>query len=362
MLGSSLFALRSLNCGRAGLFFIGTVLTLAINVTVSLAQIGGIDTDPGDRGTGGKNTIQGNLFLPNGRRLDRRIKLRLRSIYVEQFTMSDEAGAFSFRRLKGGSYTVVVDAGPEFEPAFETIDIIEPAVQRNDAGQVYTVSLRLQPHVNEQRPTRTVDAASADVPEEAQKLYKDALEASKSDRKRAIDLLKAALKIHPTYFSALNELGVQYLKLKDLDKAEAALTAAIEVAPKSFAPRLNRGIVFIQRRNYEAARAELQRAVDVESTSAAAHLYLGQSLIGLGAYEVAEKELRIAIGLGGGESLEAHRYLGAVYIETGNHERAASELETYLKFVPKARDSEKIREIIKEQRTSSVSAKGSPRI
>jgi len=44
----------------------------------------------------------------------------------------------------------------------------------------------------------------------------------------AIDLLEAALKIHPTYSSALNELGVQYLKLKDLDKAEAALTAALQ--------------------------------------------------------------------------------------------------------------------------------------
>ena len=229
-------------------------------------------------------------------------------------------------------------------------------------GTVLALTINVTPHVNEQRPTGTVDAASADVPEEAQKLYKDALEASKSDRKRAIDLLRAALKIHPTYFSALNELGVQFLKLKDLDKAEAALTAAIEVAPRSFAPRLNHGIVLIQRRNYEAARTELQRAVDAESSSSAAHLYLGQSLVGLGAYDAAEKELRIAIGLGGGESLEAHRYLGAVYIETGNHERAAAELETYLKFVPKARDSEKIREIIKEQRTSSVSAKGSPRI
>src|SRR5215510_12624146 len=153
MLGSSPFALRSVNCGRARLFLIGTALALAINATVSLAQIGGIDTDPGDRGTGGKNTIQGNLFLPNGRRLDRRIKLRLRSIYVEQFTMSDEARAFSFRRLKGASYTVVVDAGTEFEPASETVEIIEPAVQRNDAGQVYTFSLKLQPRINEQRPT-----------------------------------------------------------------------------------------------------------------------------------------------------------------------------------------------------------------
>ncbi|HKA19390.1 MAG TPA: tetratricopeptide repeat protein [Blastocatellia bacterium] len=362
MLGSSPFALSSSVRRRAGLLGIGTVLAIAINVSVSLAQIGGVDTDPGDRGTGGKNTIQGNLFLTNGRRLDRRIKLRLRSIYVEQFTMSDEAGAFSFRRLRGGSYTVIVDGGQEFESTSETVDIIEPAVQREDAGHVYTIHLRLQANVNAQRPVGTVDVPAADIPEEARKLYKDAVVASQADRGHAIDMLKAALKIHPTYLAALNELGVQYLKVKDLDKAEAALTAALKIAPRSFAPRLNRGIVLIKRRNYEAARDELRRAVDVEGSSAAAHLYLGQSLVGLGAYEAAEKELRIAIELGGGESLEAHRYLGAVYIETANPERAAAELETYLKLVPQARDSDKIREIIKQQRATSVSTKGSSRM
>src|SRR5215831_2747270 len=176
MLGSSSFARSLLYCRHAGLLVIGAVLAIAIDVTVSFAQIGGIDTDPGDRGNGGKNTIQGNLFLPNGRRLDRRIKLRLRSIYVEQFTMSDEAGSFSFRRLKGGSYTVLIDAGPEFEPAAETVDIIEPAVQGDDAGHVYSIHLRLQPRVNAQRPVGTVDAPAADIPEEARRLYKNAVE------------------------------------------------------------------------------------------------------------------------------------------------------------------------------------------
>src|SRR5215471_6226539 len=245
MLGSSPFAIRSLAFRRPALLGIVTLLAVAFNITVSLAQIGGVDTDPGDRGTGGKNTIQGNLFLPNGRRVDHRIKLRLRSIYVEQFTMSDETGAFSFRRLKGGSYTVVVEAGQEFESASERVDIIEPAVQRNDSGQTYTISLRLQPHIATSRAVGTVDATSADVPEEARKLYKTALEASQSDRSRAIDLLKAALKIHPTYVSALNELGVQYLRMKDLDKAEAALNEALRIAPASFTPRLNHGIVLL---------------------------------------------------------------------------------------------------------------------
>src|SRR5437763_11119351 len=66
------------------------------------AQMGGIDSDPGNPGTGGKNTIQGNIFYPDGRRLDRRAKVRLRSIMSgDLFIMTDDNGAFTFRRLRG---------------------------------------------------------------------------------------------------------------------------------------------------------------------------------------------------------------------------------------------------------------------
>ena len=357
MLVSSLCVLRWRRCARVTLPGVCALLVFAVSASPALAQMGGVDTDPGDPGTGGKNTIQGSLFYVDGRRVDRRVKLRLRSIHVDQFTMCDETGAFSFRRLKGGAYTVLVDAGADFEPATETVDIIEPAVQKGESGQVYTISIKLQPRYATPLPVGTVDARASEVPDEALALYKQALDASQSgDRKQAIKLLNTALKIHPTYMSALNELGVQHLRLKNLDEAQAALSAALKVAPEAFAPRLNHGIVLLYKRNYSAARDELSRAVETRQSSAAARLYLGESLVGLGNYRAAEIELRHAVTIGGSESLEAHRYLGAVYIETGAAERAAVELETYLRLVPTARDADKIREIIKNQRAAGLAS------
>ena len=350
MPSSSVCLLRWRRCKRVPLAVLSLFFTMTLLASAGHAQMGGVDTDPGDPGTGGKNTIQGSLYYIDGRRVDRRVKLRLRSIHIDQFTMCDESGAFSFRRLKGGAYTVLVETGTDFESASERVDIIEPASQKNASGQVYTISLKLQPRMHSPIPVGTVDARSADTPDEARKLYKQALDSSQSgDRKQAIKFLNAALKIYPAYMSALNELGVQHIRLKNLDEAQAALTRALEVAPEAFEPRLNHGIVLLQKGNYKAAQAELQRAVEAQPSSAAARLYLGKSLVGLGNYAAAGVELRQAITIGGSESLEAHRYLGAVYIETGEPQRAAGELEIYLRLVPGAGDAEKIREIIKKQ-------------
>jgi Tfp pilus assembly protein PilF len=317
----------------------------------SNAQIGGIDSDPGDPGTGGKNVITGNVYYNNGRRLDKRVKVRLRSLSSDQFRMSDDSGSFSFPRLAGGSYTITVDAGSDFEIAYETVDIIEPARRRNDPGQNYSVQITLTPKQNAVARAGTIDAAAGGVPEAARSIYKDALEAAKAgDSKKAIEQLDAALKIYPNYMSALNELGVQYMKLKKLDKAEESLRQAIKIAPDAFTPQLNYGILLLQKKDYVTAATELQRATQKDSSSAAAHLHLGRAFINLGVYPKAEKELQQAVNLGGDEVTEAHRYLAAVYIETRENVRAATELEKYLSLSPKAKDADKIRDIIKQLR------------
>ena len=317
----------------------------------SRAQVGGIDPDPGDPGTGGRNTIQGNIYLNNGRRLDRRAKVRLRSMNGDQFVMSDDSGAFSFRRLKGGTYTISVDAGSEFEIAYETVDIIELPRRRSEQGQAQTVQITLSPKQGATNRTGTVDASTAGVPEAARALYKEALEAAQSgDSKKAIEKLGEALKIHPNYMSALNELGLQYMKLKMLDKAEESLRQAIKIAPEAFTPRLNYGILLLQKKSYVEAATELQRATQKDSSNATAHLHLGRAFVNLAIYNKAEKELQQAVSIGGEDVIEAHRYLAAVYIETRESLRAASELEKYLSLSPQAKDAEKIRDIIKQLR------------
>jgi tetratricopeptide (TPR) repeat protein len=68
-------------------------------------------------------------------------------------------------------------------------------------------------------------------------------------------------------------------------------------------------------------------------------------------FDGAVHDLKQAISNGGEEGIEAYRYLGAVYIEKRQGDRAAEALETYLKLAPKAKDADRIRGIIREQRS-----------
>ena len=332
-------------------------LLVAICYSTAFAQIGGIDSDPGDRGTGGVNVIQGNIFIPGGRRLDYRAKVKLRSAIggAEQYQLSDDSGAFSFRRLVGGSYTLTVDAGSDYEIAVETVDIIEPGRRRGDPGMIMPVNIVLKVRSNPiPGKAGTIDASAGGVPEEARELYKQAVQsAAAGDNKKAIEQLNQALKLHPNFMTALNELGVQYMALKEWRKAAEALRAALKIGPEAFHPRLNYGIVLLQMKEYKPAVAELQLAVQKDSSSAVAYFQFGRALVNIANYDGAEKALKQAISIGGEESAEAHRYLGAVYIEKHDTVRAADELDAYLKLAPKAKDADRIRAIVKDLRSQA---------
>lgn len=332
------------------------ILFLAIGSSVANGQTGGIDSDPSDPGTGGKNQIQGNVYYPEGRRLDVRAKVRLRSLIgAEQFTMTDDNGAFTFRRLQGGTYNLFVDAGSRFEIAVETVDIIEPARRRGDSGMTITVQINLQPKQNAPKPVGTISASPNAIPEDALKLYNEALEFSKTgDQKKAIEQLNAAVKIFPDYVAALNELGVQHMRMKELTKAEAFFKQAIKIAPEMFTPRLNYGVLLVQMKNYPKAVDELYKALQKNAASATGHLYIGRALVNLGSYDDAEKFLQLAVKYGNDkeEMAETHRYLGAVYIEKKQSQKAIQELEKYLTLAPNAKDATKISDIIKQLRAS----------
>src|SRR5438552_18920581 len=88
------------------------VLLLIVSVTSTAAQ-GGIDYT----GTGGRHTIQGRIFYPSGRRSDvTNLKVVLESTNTGGLSVfADSNGSFAFRNLVGGTYTIVINAGDEYE-------------------------------------------------------------------------------------------------------------------------------------------------------------------------------------------------------------------------------------------------------
>lgn len=329
---------------------------LALGPTVVRAQgIGGIDMT----GTGGGNTIQGRINFPSGRRSDRQTVVRLQSNGLGDHTaMSDTNGSFSFRGLAPGSYTVVIEATDDYEAISESVyidpEISSPArgISLPSTSRIYSVQITLRPKTPSARSAPgVVDVALANVPKEAAELYRRARSSEQSgDSKAAVEQLKSAISIYPSFALALNELGVQYLKLGQAEKAIDVLGRAVKIVPQDYSPRLNYGIALLEKKELSNAEEQLRQAVRLNGQGASGHLYLGIALATQKKLDEGEQELKSAIELGGNSMNQAHYYLGGVYWGRREYEKAADELEAYLKEEPQVPDANRIRETIKELR------------
>jgi len=320
-------------------------------------------------GTGGLHRIQGRIYFPSGRRSDvTNIKITLESSSSERiFVFADVNGSFTFNNLASGNYRITVDAGPEYEPATETV-LIEGAgssrtnnsvdFARSNVPRTFSVMISLQPKPVAGNKAAVVNAALSSVPKAAADVYRAALDSAKvGDTKKAIDELKTALSLYPNFVLALNELGVQYLKIGETNKAVDALRNAVALQPDDFTPRLNYGIALLEAKNPSAAEEQLRLAVAKNGSSWSANMYLGVALIGLRRFAEAEQQLLRALDIGGRRVGLPHYWLGGIYWERHEYARAASELEQYLELVPNAPNADKIRSTIKDLHARQASPK-----
>lgn len=310
-------------------------------------------------GTGGRHSIKGRLVFPSGQRADIRLKVRLESFGAGDLTViSDVNGNFGFQSLRPGSYTVVIDGGEHFESERETV-LIESAstsgrrttgillISRPFVVQVY---LRSKSSLTSTK-TGVLNAALAAAPKRAADLYHQALASSaKGNHEQAVSDLKQALVIYPGFALALNEMGVQYLKMGQPQKAVEPLRAALQLEPDNFIARLNYGIALIESKSPAEAEVELRMAVNKNDSSWPAHMYLGVSLIALRRFDDAEQELLRALTVGGPRLGLPRFYLGGIYWQRREYQKAAAELEKYLESAPTAPNAEKVRGTIKELR------------
>ncbi|HEU0253173.1 MAG TPA: tetratricopeptide repeat protein [Pyrinomonadaceae bacterium] len=311
-------------------------------------------------GTGGRHSINGRVVFPSGQRADTRLKVRLESPGQGDLTvLSDINGNFTFRSLKAGNYTVIIEGGDFFEEVRESV-YIEPATfaPRTTPGIVpvsrpFTLQIYLREKAGTQTRPGVLNAALANVPKASIEFYEKGVEnANRHETDKAIEDFKRAIALYPNFALALNDLGVQYLRKGELDKAAEVLEKVLRLSPDAPEPNLNYGIVLLQQRKYVEAEGQLRNAVKKNDHAFTAHLYFGIALIHVKNYTEAESELRRAITIGGPKVSQAHYYLGGMYWQTGKSKEAADELEMFLKLEPKAANADKVRSTIKELRKS----------
>jgi tetratricopeptide (TPR) repeat protein len=309
-------------------------------------------------GTGGSHVIQGKIFFPSGRRAEGTIQVKLQSLNSAEITaLADSGGTFIFSALAPGNYTIVINAGDQYEVARESITIdsdlriSRSGVQLNTGQRRYTVMVTLQNKRSQKSSAKAgvINASLAEVPGSARQLYQKAQEAIKAgDLQKAVDDLRTAVSLYPKFPLALNELGVQYLRLGQAAKAVEPLKSASKLSPDAFSPHLNLGIALLETRQLAEAEAELREAIKINSAPTA-RMYLGLTLVSARRFDEAQEQLELAIANGGENLAQAHRYLGGIYWRK-HDPRAVDELEAYLRLAPNAPDAQQVRGTINELR------------
>ncbi len=326
------------------------VVFLLVLVSANRSQIAGGMNETTATRLGGNNYLTGTVYSPAGRPISVRMGIRLSSPTAGDYIITtDDRGQFVFSGLVAGTYSIVIDHERDFEAVSQTVDIIQ---SRNASPQTYMMTVQLIDRRTTDRKPGVINNLSADVPKEASVLYRKALDLAKAgDHEAAIEQLRLAVYEYPKFTLALNEIGVQFLKLNQLEKADLVLQLALKIDHEAYEPLMNRGIALFRLKRYVESESSLRSALKVNDT-AVGHYCLGRTLTGLKRYDDAEKELNSALELGGDAMNEAHRMLASMYIAKGDNRRAAEQLKEYLKLVPGAADAEHLRQVILELKRS----------
>lgn len=334
--------LKSLSLFRWTIFLIA-VPVLTSQIEAQLTE--GIDT-----GLGGANVISGTVITTAGR-ITTRVTIRLMTaMRGDRVGVSDELGNFAFRGLPSGTYTIVIDKEKDFEPFTQSVEIIQ---LRGSPPQTYTLSVRLKPRAGVVQKPSVVDAALSALPERGKTLFQKAKElGGAGDHAGAVEQLSLLTAEFPSFMMGFNELGLEYMRLNQLDKADEAFQVASKLQPDAFQPQLNRGMVLVYMKKYAEAERVLRSAKKLNEQSGPVRYFLGQAVANLGKFDDAEKELTAALSMGGEEMKEAHRTLAIIYNSRGEKKKAIVELEAYLKLNPTAPDAEQLRKIVEQLKTS----------
>lgn len=316
-------------------------LSLLLGLAVVGCAQGGVGSTRGLPSTaGGIHTIQGQVFFPGSSQpTNKRVRVRIESSTnsISQTALSDDDGIFRFTQLEAGGYTITVDGGKEYESLVENVAIDREA---SNGGRILSVPLYLK-----LKPDPSVPKGAIDFYHKAQ----ESVRAGNS--KKAVEQLNSAIALYPKFTLALAELGEQYNKLAEPQKAAEALKRALELAPNDFKIHLNYGFALMTQKDFHGAETQLREALKINDAAPTAHMYLGIVLVNLRNLAGAQKELETAAQSPSAEVSQAHRYLGGIYWGNHDYKRAADELETYLKLSPKAPDAERTQAAIKDLRS-----------
>lgn len=173
----------------------------------------------------------------------------------------------------------------------------------------------------------------AGVPGDPRALHLLGLSRLKLDRTEdGVSALEAALQADAKNVEAAGTLATAYIRLGDVDKAEALLAGPLASSGSAEAG-LVRGMIRNARGEYPAALEELTRASELNGRLPMLHTQRGYALMFLSRPEQAADAFRAALAQDP-EDFEANGYLGWLLLRDKRHQDAAAHLQAALRQRP----------------------------
>jgi len=326
----------------AGIVFFSTCLTANAQSRVNSS------------GNGGIHTIQGRVYLPSGRTLDGSMKVELQSNRDAAMSVyTDVNGGFAFRSLSPGNYSVVVEAGENFEVSREYVTIDTEAqgnVRIRPTPKIVTVPIYLQYKRGVVLRNEVINAKWSNVPAATINSVKHGVELAQANKPAEAEAqFRKAIEMTPSFAPAYTELGKLLIQSGKLEAAIEPFRNAIRYDDADFDAHLNLGITYMNLNKFDVAEPELVAAAYINRTAVTPHYYLGMLFVRKDDLDVAQKAFETARDLKGGKALpNIHKFLGWIYMKKDMEKEALQEFETYIKLAPKAQDVDKVKKDISD--------------
>lgn len=299
-----------------------------------------------------RSSISGFVFGPDRRPISQVI-VELRSEFSTIGRLrTDGSGRFYFPGLAHGRYTIrVLPLGTPLEERSEDVEIAGTGVQGRPMPEMVQKDIYLRPRRSaEATPFVNAVVYAQEVPKEAEDLYKNAIQDLDSQRiQSGIETLEQTVAKYPTYFMALQRLGIVRLQQERYEDAAVVFTKALSVNDRCFDCWYGIAYANYTIRKFLESITASENAVKLKANSVEANLLLGMAHRLNGDFPKAETAMKAAAKNADGNSPEVHWNLALLYGKDMNKfAEAAKELEAFLKLSPDAPNKEDIKKLIKQ--------------
>ncbi|HVF47281.1 MAG TPA: tetratricopeptide repeat protein [Pyrinomonadaceae bacterium] len=295
----------------------------------------------------GRSAIIGYVFGPDRKPVARvRVELRDAASITSRRAETDNSGRFVFNNLGVGRFEIRATLpGSDFDEQIQQVEVGGGAGGGYETAQV---EVQLRPRRPDKGTAAGAVVFSQEVPDEARRLYQAALADFDAQRTpAAIQQLEKAVAIFPTYFAALERLGVEYMKAKKYSEARKTFAAAVETNSRSFNGWYGLSYANFATENFAESIDAAGKAAEIDKNAAEVYFVTGLSQRRLKKYHDAEKSFVRAKQLDKGRTPDIHWNLALLYAHNLNqYGKAADELELFLKATPDNPEAANIRKLI----------------